>query len=225
VAYPLVPAFKMIVEHCLRPIPSMRRPRQADLWVTSSVRERGSRRIKKCTPTAPHFMCLGGCMRLDQCKRPSCLRLKIMPCQRRSRLLGADDWQYGRASCRGDTRKCLSFLTMAFAAPSRHHLPRQEPARRLQAAAQRDAGTARPCPPRPCGLAVPTSHDRVPSTGTTSPTHEAVRWGRREGGREPGGQPGNATGTLGPWRAVPAPPRELPPVPPACCPDDRTPQA
>ena len=66
-------------------------------------------------------------------------------------------WHGVSGPCRSDRRRCSSLLRMSSGAMSGHDLPRQEACAASSWAAQSDAGTARPCPPRSQGLAAPTS--------------------------------------------------------------------
>jgi len=106
--------------------------------------------------------------------------------------------------CRGDSRRCSSFLRMTPASAAGHDLPRQEALCSAQVrAAQSDAGTARLCPQGHKAWRSPHRVEVSDPVDVPGETSQSI-WNRSP--------PGGATGALGPWRAVPAPHRAAAPV-------------
>jgi hypothetical protein len=137
------------------------------------------------------------------------------PCRR----LDGQDWHGGRSPCRFDTSPCSSFLRMAPGRLSSHHQRHQDAQR--QCSCSERCGNRQALPPRPYGLAVPTSHHSVQSgeQGDHRPSRKSQAVGRPSA-QASACRPGNATGTLGPWRAVPTPRRAAAPRLPMCCRSD-----
>jgi hypothetical protein len=78
--------------------------------------------------------------------------------RQRPSCIDGGHWQYGRALCRSDTRRCSSFLTMAPRALSSHHLPSQEPVQHRSFSCSERCGNRQALPPKAMRPGGPMSH-------------------------------------------------------------------